>query len=94
MAELSETVRGRGGYARDRVIGKLEAGAPEVGLPLLGGRVALRENRARQHRPAGPRGSEAAWPKINLLRSSRSRGAALRCSLCLACARPRRVPPC
>src|SRR6516162_7260638 len=67
MAELSETVRGRGGYARDRVIGKLEAGAPEGGLPLLGGRVALRENRARQHRRAGPRGSEAARPKINLL---------------------------
>src|SRR5215471_11875167 len=41
------------------------------------GRVVLRENRARQHLPAGPRGSEAARPKINL-----------RCSLCLACASP------
>src|SRR5215475_9002496 len=35
------------------------------------GRVALRENRARTHRLAGPRGSEAARPKINLLKSSR-----------------------
>jgi hypothetical protein len=29
------------------------------------GRVALRENRAHQHHPAGPGGSEAARPKIN-----------------------------
>jgi hypothetical protein len=37
----------------------------------------------RQYRPADPSGSEAARPKINLSKSSRSR-AALRCSL--ACA--------
>src|SRR6516164_9372916 len=42
------------------------------------GRVALRENRARQHRLASPRGSEAARPKINLLKSRRSAGAECR----------------
>src|SRR5262252_8270454 len=42
------------------------------------GRVALRENRARQHLPAGPRGSEAARPKINLLKSRRSARAGCR----------------
>jgi hypothetical protein len=36
------------------------------------GRVALRENRARQHRRAGPGRSEGARPKINLSKSSRS----------------------
>src|SRR5262245_43540551 len=36
------------------------------------GRVALRENRARQHRRAGARGSEAARPKINLFTSPES----------------------
>jgi len=40
------------------------------------GRVALRENRARQHRLAGSKGSEAARPKINLLKSRRSAHAA------------------
>src|SRR5262249_5188871 len=49
------------------------------------GRVALRENRARQHLPAGPRGSEAARPKDKSLEIS---GGALRCSLC-----PARAPP-
>jgi ABC transporter substrate binding protein len=44
--------------------------APKVGLPLLGGPRPLRESRARQHRPGGPRGSEATRPKINLLKSS------------------------
>src|SRR5215831_8539684 len=48
--------------------------APEVGLPLLGGPRRPQRNRARQHRLAGPRGSEAAQPKINLSKSSRSRG--------------------
>src|SRR6516164_5601193 len=38
------------------------------------GRVALRENRVRQYDPASPRGSEAARLKLNLLKSSRSRG--------------------
>src|SRR5262249_10422629 len=38
------------------------------------GRVALRENRARQDRLAGSRRSETARPKLNLLKSSRSRG--------------------
>jgi len=37
------------------------------------GRVVLRENRARQHRPAGPRGNEAARPK-NSLESKPERG--------------------
>src|SRR5262249_19937384 len=49
--------------------------------------AALRENRARTHRPTAPRGSEAARPKTNLLKSSRIVGqAAIRCSLCPACA--------
>src|SRR5262249_35115830 len=48
--------------------------APEVGLPLLGGRVALRENRAPTHRFTAPRRREGARPKINLLKSSRTRG--------------------
>src|SRR5215472_14492685 len=51
------------------------------------GRVALRENRARQHHPAGSRGSEAARPKLNLLKSGRSFRAGRR-SLCPAWAPP------
>src|SRR5262249_1010045 len=38
---------------------------------IRAGRIALRENRARQHHPAGPGGSEAARPKINLLKVAR-----------------------
>src|SRR5215468_9452840 len=45
------------------------------------GRVALRENRAPRRRFTAPRRSEAARPKINLSKSSRS-------GLCLAWARP------
>src|SRR5215467_14617330 len=51
------------------------------------GRVALRENRAHQHHPAGPRGSEAAAEDKPLKIKPESAGqAGLRCSLCLACA--------
>ena len=51
------------------------------------GRVALRENRAHQHHPAGPRGSEAAAEDKPLKIKPESSGqAGLRCSLCLACA--------
>src|SRR5262249_39449203 len=53
------------------------------------GRVALRENRARQHLPAGPRGSEAARPKINLLKSQAALSVA---AFARRAPRPRRVP--
>src|SRR5262249_25613568 len=46
------------------------------------GRVALRENRARLHLPAGPRGSEAARPKINLFTV---RSAVFGCVGCIGC---------
>src|SRR5262249_29405133 len=54
--------------------------APEVGLPLLGGPRRPQRNRAQTHRLAGPRGSEAARPKINHFE--------------FGVPRPRRVPRC
>src|SRR6516164_9813588 len=41
-------------------------------LPLLGGPRRPQRNRAPRHRFTAPRRSEAARPKINLLKSSRS----------------------
>src|SRR5262249_54209326 len=57
---------------------------------IRAGRIALRENRARQHHPAGPGGSEAARPKINLSKSSRRLRAKRRsvAACCPACAAP------
>src|SRR5262249_35251744 len=44
----------------------------EVACRYWAGRVALRENRARQHPPAVPRGSEAARPNIFIKSSWKS----------------------
>src|SRR5262249_21059976 len=57
------------------------------------GRVALRENRAREHHPAGPRGSEGARLNINLLKSNQKTWAGPRSvAACVWCASyPRRV---